>query len=638
MKKKIIVLCLCSFVILSLYADNIKGKGYGSNRQEARANAIYDIKTQIIVEQKSYTEIKTVEKNGKVFDSFSSLITEYSRELPLEDIDFVDSEDKTKPFGENWYSEAIISGSSAVLYNNKLKDIAKEITTINKLIIDDVGEIKNISWQKTLLDLCYDFLNYSLIVKKLDSSITIPEIPISFNRVRLEYEDMVKREKNEMESKITSMSLLLANGDLGDKQIEELRILQKDYLETTNNLNKIYGDNRDTLTFSTLEYSSSNPITASDFLLRIEANRKAFDYYRKSPIIFETKLIDVAKAAISDLDEISKTVFKTSSEEDDLTFEILKYSKVNEGWIGRATILLGESTLQFSFLIPYENLVGSSYFDNTYKRWDELLTENPEKYIKLNISYTVKGDYIGNSFGFTIRSLTIDKITDLANRDGILIYKASNKNPKTIDFNYGTSVDLGDVGTSVQAKQIRAKANQETKGAMKYNLYVLPQISGVATAPFDLQNLNLWKDNYYLNFGGNIALEAGIQFQNEKEGLEKELYGIGVKGAYSFLNNNAIFINKTDFVTYSAASSYEFGLAIFKIHPLDGTLDNYSREYIDFGYGFGSSNYVFCDLGSASSKKINDNLFLLLDCSVRVKIGAYVEVGIKPNIRFNIVI
>ena len=53
---------------------------------------------------------------------------------------------------------------------------------------------------------------------------------------------------------------------------------------------------------------------------------------------------------------------------------------------------------------------------------------------------------------------------------------------------------------------------------MKYNVYVLPQITGTATAPFNLKNLNLLRDNYFLNFGGNIDLEVGIQFQNEKEG------------------------------------------------------------------------------------------------------------------------
>lgn len=629
---KIIITSLIGIILIlsSLVAGDITGSGYGSTKEEARANAIYDIKTQIIVEQESYTEIKTTESNGKESDSFSMLITEYSRNFPLEQILYKDSEDKTKNFGENWHSTAIVSEDSYSLYQNKLREISNEIREINNNIVNATSSVKNISWQKALLDLCYDFLNYRLIVKQLNPSAVVPDLPISVNRVRLEYEDMKKRERNEIETGITSLSLLLAYGDLDDKGIEQLKILQDEYKIVSNNLNQLSENRGASITYSTTEYSSNEPATASDYLLRIESNRKAFSYYRNSPINFESKLSNFSEQAISDLDKISETIFKATSNTEDLSFEVLKYSVVNEGWIGRATILLGGETLQFSFLIPYEGLVGSSFNDITFNRWDVQLSKNPEKYITLNISYNVTGSFIGNEYGFTVKTLDIEKIIDPKTGEGFVIYKAANKNPKTIIFNYGTAVDLGDVGIGDEAKVLRAKANKKTKTSEKPEIYILTELGALGGLPFDSNSVSN-SDESNITYGGIASAEIGVLLQNNKQGREKIFYGFGLNLGFSFANQYVSIINDISTID-SLGTSYEISGSGFYAWPLDGTLDNYIKLSGSAGYGFGYDSYYLCNLGVAYSHTITEKLSVFYNVALRLQFGSFIDIGLKPSI------
>lgn len=642
MLKKISCLIMINLLcVFSIYSNDLIGEGYGATREEARANAIYSIKTQIIVEQESYTEIKTVSKNNKFTDSFSMLITEYSRELPLEKIIYDDVEDKSKDYGENWFSRATIKDSTFYIYLTKLKELSKEITTINDKIINDSSNVKNIEWQKTLLDLCYDFLNYRVILNQLKpdiTEITDLTLPISLNRVKLEYNDLIKRQKNEKISEISSLSLLLANGNLDASGIEKLGKLQNEYLELTSNIDILNGVNRGKVDYSTFEYTSNKLETASDYLLRIEANRKAFNYYRESPMNFDDKLNELAGSAISDLNKISETVFNTTSENEELSFEILKYSSVNEGWIARANILLGEKTIQFSFLIPYEEFVGNKYFEQTFARWDKLLMEDPEKYIKLNISYNVKGSFIGNEYGFVVKSLSIDKINDFEKRTGEMFYKAANKNPKTIIFNYGTSVNFGDLGMDDQANMLRAKANKDTNSAEKPDFYFLTQFGGYVGYPIVIADLI---DDYVdvkFNYNGHISGELGFTRTNEKEGLDKEIYGLGLKLSYSFLK----YKFTTDTYSYvkndKVPSVKEIGLSFFKSIPFDGTLDYYIKTYGVIGYGFAFDPYFYFDFGTSNITMKSEKMSILMDIAFRVSIGSYVEFGFKPNIGISYVL
>ena len=628
--KRLITSLLVAFLALyCVLASDMVGTGYGSSRAEARANAVQDIKSQIIVEQESLMKVKSSESNGKSSESFELLIKDYSRELPLEMIEYEDVEDPTREFGMNWESTAVISASDAGHYADKINQLSSEIVEINSKIVNDTSTVKNPSWNKTLLDLCYDYINYSMVLRNLDPSQRVPELPVSMNRVKLEYEDLVKREKNELEAEISSMTLRLAYGDLEPEDMLLLEKYQEMYINTSRNLDSILGNDREAVEYRTFDYESLNPVTASDYLMRIEANRKAFGYYRSSPIPMESKLVELARNAIDDLDAISRKTFVTNSENEDLSIEVIKYSEVNEGWIGRARIPLGEKTIQFSFLIPYRELVGAEYNDITFARWNKELHKHPEKLIRLNVSYTVKGDYIGNTYDFTVRGLEVFKYKGNG-PDVVSIYKAANKNPKSIYFDYGTAVDLGDVGSSSEANALRKKANKDVAEVVNLDFYLAVDAGGKVGLPF-IKEVDGYDVSSALSYGGNVSLEAGISTDNGKRGRQKALYGGGVQVAYNFANTVMAEIGN-QYRDIQVGGVFDVLANGFYTMVLDGTMDNFLRINGGLGGGFGSRSYFLLQAGASYIHDFTENIGLSAGGVLRCEFGKYLELGINPRI------
>lgn len=642
MKKALVLLFAVLFTFSNMYAADLTGSGYGSTRDESRANAVQDIKAQIIVEQESTTTIETYESDERSSDSFSVLITEYSRELPLLNIEYSDSEDPTAEFGMNWHTKAVIPSSSISLYQEQIGSLYDEIVDINNQIINDTSAEKNISWQETLLDLCYDYSNYSLIVSILSPSSDVPVLPVSMNRVRLEYEDMLNREKNSLETEIASMTLRLANGDLDAQDMKLLETYQERYLGLANDLGMLAGEGRDSVTFATMEYSSTDPQSASDYMLRIEANRSAFSYYRNSPINMNDRLVELATTAIDDLDTISRSEFTAVSNTDDLSIDVLSYNAQMGGWIARGNIMLGNQTLQFSFLVPYEDLVGSSYNDITFERWNDELMNNPDDIIRLTIGYTVRGQYIGNEYVFTINSLRIDRYTDSDGSTQTVRNMEDIQNPVTITFEYGTPVDLGDVEDS----SIRKKTNEEVKGATNTRFYVQADVNGsfgiilndkafesIGGALSEEETAS--SDNssaFDFGFTAGVSVEAGARFENDSEGKAKRYYGVGGRVSVSFVNGLMHYDSESGTDAAFADMSYSAAVNGYYMLPLDGTLDNFLTIYGGAGAGFGNGLSVFGDVGAGYTRMFNNHLELNLGITLNINYNEVFTIGVRPLI------
>ena len=137
MKKFYYILLAMFLFIAPVSADDIIGHGYGATREEARAFAVSDIKSQIIVEQESVLTIRQMVKNNRMYDSFTFLLTEYSRELPLFGLVYEDENDESAEYGINWYSTAIIPESATKAYSDQIAILYNEIVEIDNLISND---------------------------------------------------------------------------------------------------------------------------------------------------------------------------------------------------------------------------------------------------------------------------------------------------------------------------------------------------------------------------------------------------------------------------------------------------------------------------------------------------------------------
>ncbi len=649
MKKITSISIIILFAVSSLISKDIIGYGYGSTRGEARANAVSDIKSQIIVEQESTVTIETMENGDTSYDAFSFLITEYSRELPLLNIIYEDTEDNTAEYGMNWHSTAVIPESSLPVYTEQISNMYSEIVEVNNLITDNNTGEKNLSWQKSLLDLCYDYSNYELIISLLSPGTHVKDLPVSINRVRLEYEDMLNREKNSLELDISSLTLMLADGDGNERWELLLEDYQKRYLDTVSSIERFYGEERESVSYSSMEFSMTNPVTASDYMLRIESNRRAFAYYRNSPVNFDDRLEPLAEATIEDIDMLARTEFEAASGSSDLSLDILSYNDQMEGWIARGSMMLGETTVEFSFLIPYENLVGSKYDEIVFERWNSELMSNPESIVRFSIKYTVHGGYIGNTYVFSVNAIRIERIiNDITGETRVIREMEDIPNPVTITFEYGTYVDLGDINNEL----IRKKANTEVQGVTHMKFYVNANLNADIALPFtdDFLHAVSMESGYgrfSLNSSFSLSAEFGLRFENDKEGREKRYYGVGLRGSlalYDILtfgvsasawhDEDGSHYRKTIIgpSTSSGPSAYEIGLTGFYMYPTDGTLRNFLNFYGGLGADISETDaggYLDAGIGFHSSPSLHFGWHVGI--GLRFKYNGTFSLGIRPD-------
>lgn len=628
MKKLLSLVLVFVFLTGICSAADMVGTGYGGSREESRAEAVYDLKSQIMIEQSSTLEIRSKDDGTTSSDSLSLLITEYSRVLALEGVQYTDTEDNTKEFGQNWYSVATIPADFDSVYAQKVESLYSEIVTLDQQIQDDTGSVKNSTWQKTLLDLCYDFLSYRIIAQRLNSSANVPELPLSISKVKLEYEDMLVKEKNSIGTDLTSLLLRYANGDLDEAGLLELEEKRLSYSNTVDLIGQIGTSGIEAKTFYTYDFSGTEPVTVSDFVLAIEGNRKAFKYYQSASNAFQSRLLTLSEATMKYIDTMSRKSFTSVSDSDELAFEILKYSDVYEGWIARATMTLGDQTLQFSFVIPFLAATGTTFNQSTFEAWNARLMEDAEETLQLRIGYELRGEYIGNEYRFKITSLEV-----LNKGTGKVVHTANLSNPITIVFAYGTEVDLGNVGGSDQvAQQARIKANSETGFSNQMDIYAEADVDyGYA---FTLGNGNT---NDYLS-GAKVWVEGGVVFQNGEEGQKKVYTGFGLRIGYSFLDS-LLVKNKSTGAKISETqikSSLVIGASAYQMSPLDATLKNLFSYGIFAGYAIQHSSFLV-NLNVKVHSIMSDNLQVYYGAGITAQFyDSKIFIGVAPvaGVRF----
>ena len=420
-----------------------------------------------------------------------------------------------------------------------------------------------------------------------------------------------------------------ADGVLDPDELSRLNDSRERYLELSEAMDELNGNKRDSREYRFMDYTDMDPKTASDYLRRIEANRQAFAYYRSGPYDMEKKLVQLSKQAMADLDSISETMFRAnSSDSDELSFEVLDWNDLNGGWVGRAAIVLGDTTLQVSFLIPFEKLTGTSYNETTYDRWNKELMRHPEDVIELDIAYTVKGSFIGNSYEFTVRELS------LAKADGEVFHRASIKNPSPIPFTYGTDVDLGDVGSSRAGKDLRAKANTETKSSRKIGFYVNAEAGGKAGLPFIFGDAEreTYEDDMSFSYSGMAGAEFGLRLANGEEGRAKRLYGGGIKAGINLFDTLDSTLYGVRTVT-AVPFQYEVAASGYYMWPTDGTLERFAKVYGSAGAGLGGEKiYFVLDGGAAILFNLQENLLFQAGATIRLTYGSYFEAAVKPTV------
>ena len=546
MKQFFYILLAMFIFIIPVSADDIIGHGYGATREEARAFAVSDIKSQIIVEQESVLTIRQMIKDNRMYDSFTFLLTEYSRELPLFDIVYEDMNDETAEYGMNWYSTAIIPESAAKVYSDQIAILYNEIIEINNTISNDNSGEKNTTWQQSLLDLCYDYSNYSLILSLLSPSFSVRELPVSMNRVRLEYEDMLKREKNSIAVNVAELTLRLAYDDLDSEGRTLLEEYQREYLEIANDIDALNGKDRDRVTYASVEFQMDSPVSASDYLLRIESNRMAYEYYDDSPVNYDDKLEELSENIIEDIDTLNSSEFTASSEDSEIAIEILSYNVEMRGWIARGSIMLGTKTLVFSFLIPYDELAGTELSNEEFEILNSELWNNPEGLIILTIDYRVQGSYDSNTYDFIVDSLTIEKYIGSLKNETVTIKELDDiENPVTITFEYGQKSGLD---YSQELKGFRKESETKDKGTTKMRIGFFVGFDGGVPLPFDgsyysdsFETTQLGDNRTRItpkNLDIAFPLEIALRFENVRKNHGNRYYGAGLKIALPKLVNS----------------------------------------------------------------------------------------------------
>ena len=569
MKKFYYILLAMFLFIAPVSADDIIGHGYGATREEARAFAVSDIKSQIIVEQESVLTIRQMVKNNRMYDSFTFLLTEYSRELPLFGLVYEDENDESAEYGMNWYSTAIIPESATKAYSDQIAILYNEIVEIDNLISNDNSGEKNTSWQQSLLDLCYDYSNYSLILSLLSPSFSTRELPVSMNRLRLEYEDMLKREQNNIAVNVAELTLRLAYDDLDSEGKALLEEYQNEYLEIANDIDELNGEERDRVTYASVEFQMDAPVSASDYLLRIESNRMAYEYYDDSPVDYDDKLEELSENIKEDIDTLNSSEFTASSVDSELAIEILSYNAEMRGWIARGSIMLGTKTLVFSFLIPYEELTGNEFSNEEFKILNSELWDTPEELIVLTIDYKVQGSYDSNTYNFIVNSLIIEKYIGTSKKETITIKEIDDiENPVTITFEYGLRSGLD---YSQQLEGFRKRTQTEDKGTTKMRIGFFGGFDFGIPLPFDpgyfsdsfsttqlndysfslevllrFENIRKDHENRYYGAGLKIALPnlvTSVKIDDEKISMQREFVSIGINGFYTVYSKNSFSVD-----------------------------------------------------------------------------------------------
>lgn len=614
--RRIILVLLCILAVpFAMYALDLKGTGTGTTREEARANAIYDIKSQILVEQESTTKVSHEEKGSQITDSFSVLIVEYSRDFPLEFVEFEDREDRSKPYGSQWSSIARVPGTAIPKYKQNLADLLREINTLKESLKNDTGSIKNSSLQKQLLNLSYDFVACRAIVMRLNPSESVPEIPVSLSKLRLEYEDILKKEKNDVEADFSALTLRFAYGDLDTEGLKQLEDLRTQYAKLAESIEKIGGD-RSSRSYFTSEYTTSEPVTASDYLLRIEANRKAFHYYQTGPITYKDRLLELSHLALADLDVLAKNTFSSSSD-DEIGIEILNYSTTYQGWVARATIPFGDKTLQFSFLMPFEPLTKRAFSDSVFQLWDKNLAINPTEQLSVKITYTLNGSPVGNNYTFTLRSLEVWGKNDRKNER---FYKAQNLNPWTTTFAYGTSVDLSFSSSNTEMTQIVKKMASSVE-AKQSDLGFFVVADAHAQAALDVKAMLSDSDYNRLSISIGAALDAGLTWDNGRTGLQKQIYGVGARVSQKLWNRMYVVYKDSDINYLEERIPHSgVGLTGFFLMPSDNTLNNFVGATFGFGKALKASVY-YAEFGGSYIMKYNNLIHLKTDIDANILFG-----------------
>lgn len=585
----------------SLYAADVVGVGEGTSQTAARLNAVSDIMSQIMIEVESITEISTYEEDSKYMDSFSEMITQYSRTLALEGVEYDDRSSNGK-----YTCTATIREESALIYLEKLESLSVEISQINESIEGDSSSEKNMAWSKTLVDLCYDFTGYRALLAQLSPNARAPQLPISLTRARAEYEVLLATEMNRLGSEIqaTTIEYML----LGSDELEErLAMLRMEYVEVMVDMYSIDGIPAESEIV--IGYDASDPETASEYLLAIEAGRKSLQSMRNDSTVKKRDLEDVASQTMDYLEELANKTFEATSGDGDLTISVTSYSQEGGYWVGKANLLLGEVNLQFAFGIPFEDLVGTRFNPSSFTSWNRDLMLSPNDLIELRIKFDVVGVTIGNKYVLSIQELEIHK------KGGGLIYSAEIRNPPQITFTYGTYVDLGDTGSgSNYSSRIRQQADEGVSKSRRVHFYGAASVSGNWVGRSWILDA---EDFYTTILDASYGGKAGVVFDNMKNGKEKQY--IGAMLSYYRVPIYLALTTGEEIDNESNGVANLIGIEIPILFPLDSTLRKfvpvttgircclsdtwdytYAEVFASGGYKFGSQN-VGLELGASLS-------------------------------------